>query len=157
MEIRLTKKATGESVLTCKRKDGTETWRHIIRFFAVHDLCHYAVEKTFSLKNAFYGMVAAGINITDFDLPADQRKFQISEEAIFTEHLVILLTIEYTQGKVENFTEIFSAAYRPVSGYDFSLRLTPEKLDEIRNTFSELMLQWNSLPANQSLNLIFEE
>ena len=157
MEILLTKKETGDSVLSCKRKDGTETWRHIIHFFAAHDLCHYAVEKTFPLKNAFYGMVAAGINITDFDLPADQRKFEIPEEAIFAEHLVNFLTIEYSQGKMENFTDVFSAAYKPDPGNDLLLRLTPEKLDQIRNIFNELMDQWNSLTPNQSMNLIFEE
>lgn len=156
MEILFTKSGN-DQILSCKRKDGSVTWKHIIPFFISHDLCHVAVETTVPLKKAFFGMVAAGVDIGDFDLPKEQRNFQLSEEAILAEHLVNLLTIEFTQGKMENFLEIFSAIYEEHIGTGLYKIITEEKLEDIRNRFSELMQQWNSLPENDTMHLVFEE
>ena len=157
MEILCLKKNETDSVFSCTRKDGSKTWRHIIPFFISHDICHFAVEKILCLKNGFYRMVAAGIDINEFDLPKEERKFVISEEAIFTEHLVNLLTIEYAQGKMDNFMEVFSALYEQHAGTDFYTVLTGEKLSEIRNFFNDLMQQWHLLPVHKTMTLFFEE
>ena len=157
MEILFHKKNKAGSVLSCSRKDGTKTWRHIIPFFESHDICHFAVEKTLCLRNGFYGMVATGIDINEFDLPKEQRKFSISEEAVFTEHLVNLLTIEYAQGKMESFMEVFSGLYKQQVGTNFYTVLTGQKLEEIRQLFNKLMQQWHSLPVDKTMILFFEE
>lgn len=156
MEIIFTK-TSNDQVLSCKRKDGSVTWRHIIPFFISHDLCHIAVESTVPLKNAFFGMVAEGADISDFDLPKEQRTFQLSEEAILAEHLVNLLTIEYSQGKMENFLEVFSAIYDEHVGTSLYKIITEEKLEEVRTKFNGLMQQWSSLAENNSITLLFEE
>ena len=156
MEIILSKPA-GDPVLSCKRRDGSVTWKHIITFFISHDLCHVAVETIVPLKNAFFGMVAAGIDIGDFDLPKEQRNFQLNEEAILAEHLVNLLTIEYSQGKMENFLDVFSSIYEEHVGTNLYKIITEEKLEEIRARFNELMQQWSSLPENETMTLMFEE
>lgn len=156
MEIVLLKSA-GDQVLSCKRMDGSVTWKHIITFFISHDLCHVAIETIVPLKNAFFGMVAAGVDINDFDLPKEQRNFQLSEEAILAEHLVNLLTIEYSQGKMENFLDVFSGIYEEHLDTKLYKIITEEKLEEIRTRFNELMHQWNALPENNTITLLFKE
>jgi len=156
MQILFTNIGNGNHVLSCKRKDGSITWKHVSPFFIHHDLCHFAAEQSIPLKNAFFGMVNNGTNISDFELPKDQRSFQLTEEAIFAEHLVNLLTIELAQGKMENFLEILRISFHEHSATDLLTTVTATKLDEIRNRCEELKKMWDSLPENETLTLLFE-
>ena len=85
LHIRLTK-PDGSSVVACTRKDGTKTWqRHQTDFFSLHDLNHLALESTLGLRYGFYGLAAAGWNITDFgeqDIPEDAGQEVILAEAM---------------------------------------------------------------------------
>ena len=157
MEILFTKTGGDDHILSCKRKDGSVTWKHVSAFFMLHDLCHFAVETILPLKNGFYGMVAAGTDINDFDLPKEQRGFQLKDEAIFAEHLVNLLAIEYTQGRMENFIEIFTSIYDGHVISNQALQINETKLDEIRIVYKELMEKWYSLPVNETMKLTFDE
>ena len=131
--------------------------KHVNNFFISHDICHYAAETVIPLKNAFFGMVAAGINIENFDLPKEQRNFQLTEEAILAEHLVNLLTIEVTQGKMENFLEVFSGIYEEHVGTKLYRLVTENKLEEIRNKITDLLQQWNLLEETKTMTLLFKE
>jgi hypothetical protein len=157
MEIKITKNLSGDYVLSCKRNDGTETWKHVSNFFIIHDICHYAAETVIPLNNAFFGMVTAGTDIENFDLPKEQRNFQLPEEAILAEHLVNLLTIEVTQGKMENFLEVFSGIYEEHVGTKLYRMVTENKLEEIRNKITDLLQQWNLLEETKTLTLLFKE
>ena len=139
MEILFTKTGKEDHVFSCKREDGSVTWKQGSSFFILHDLCHFAVETVMQLKNAFYGMVEAGTDISDFDLPKEQRDFQITNEAIFAEHLVNLLVIEYTQGKMENLIEIFNGVYEEHRGQNESPVITDKRLEQIRILYHDLM------------------
>ena len=97
MEILFSKTASEDHIFSCKRKDGSVTWKHVSAFFMLHDLCHYAVETTLPLKNGFFGMVAAGTDISDFDLPKEQWKFQLTDEAIFADTSNINTLETFTQ------------------------------------------------------------
>ncbi len=83
MEIIFTKHANNSNHISCKREDGSTTWMKCTDFFIRHDLMHFALETTFNFKNAFYGMIAGGISISDFNLPKEERTFIISDEADF--------------------------------------------------------------------------
>jgi hypothetical protein len=157
MEIKLTKNPTGDHVLSCKRNNGTITWKHVSSFFISHDICHYAAEAVIPLNNVFFGMVAAGTDIENFDLPKEQRNFQLTEEAILAEHLVNLLTIEVTQGKLENFLEVFSGIYEEHVGTKLYRGVTENKLEEIRNKLTDLLQQWNLLEETKTMTLLFKE
>ena len=157
MKIIFTKTHKDEHVFSCIRKDSSTTWQHVSPFFMMHDLCHYAVETTLTLKNAFFGMLASGIDITNFDLPKEQRKIQLTDEAIFAEHLVNLLVIDYTQGRMENLIEIFTDVYDVKKDSKLLNHITEEKMDKIRKTYNDLLEQWNLTPVSESLNLMFEE
>ena len=157
MEIKLTKNLPGDHILSCKRNDGTITWKHVSNFFISHDICHYAVETVVPSNNTFWGMVAAGTDIENFDLPKDQRNFQLSEEAILAEHLVNLLTIEISQRKMENLLEVFSGIYEEHVGTKLYQMITEVKLEEIRHNLFGLVQQWKLLEGTKTMTLIFNE
>ena len=154
MKIQFTKNISADHILFCKRENGSVSWKHISSFFIIHDLSHFAVETLMPLKNAFFGMVAAGTDISDFDLPKDQRKFELTEEALFAEQLVNMLTIEYSEGKMDNFIEIFNSINEP--GSNKELYIDGLMLDNIRNFISLLMQQWNLLPERETMTLTFQ-
>ena len=156
MEILFTKTGSDADVLSCKRKDGTVTWTHVSRFFILHDLCHYAVEDSLLLKKAFFGMLANGTDITEFELPKDQRRIELTSEALFAEHLVNLLVIDYTQGRMDNLLEIFRETYEE-AGSDLLKYITEDKVEDIRKNYAVLVQQWRSVPERENLKLIFEE
>ncbi len=157
MEILLTKEASGsEHVLSCKRKDGSVTWKHVSSFFIMHDLCHYTVETVMPFHEAFFGMIKKGTDITEFELPKEERSISLNAEALLTEHLVNLLVIEYTQGKMDNLLEILKVTYEIQDDKTIGL-ITEEKLDEIRIAYYGLMKKWNALPERETMTLIFED
>jgi len=156
MQILLIKGASGnEHVLSCKRKDGSMTWKHVSPFFIMHDICHYAVETVMPFHEAFFGMIKKGTDITEFELPKEERSIALSAEALLTEHFVNLLVIEYTQGKMDNLLEILKATYEiDDKTIDW---ITEEKLNEIRIGYYGLMKKWNDLPERETMTLIFED
>jgi hypothetical protein len=155
MEIRFTKRNKEGHIISCKRNDGPETWMQISSFFAVHDLCHYAVETELSLENAFYGMLNAGVNISDFELPKDERTFQLTDEALLAEQMVNLLTIEYNQGRIENFIEEFNNLYKQNKNQTLTSLINEEQLTAIRDSFESLTNQWHQLSEGESIMLKF--
>ncbi|MES1214648.1 MAG: hypothetical protein ABUT20_03945 [Bacteroidota bacterium] len=157
MEILFTKTGKEEHVFSCKRKDGSTTWKHVGEFFMLHDLGHYAVETILHLKNGFFGMVASGTDISDFDLPKEQRAFQLTDEALFAEQLVNMVVIDFTQGRMENLIEIFTSIYDLDNGSILMRNLTEEKLEKIRTAYNELLTQWEAIPLSGVLKLSFEE
>lgn len=157
MEISFTKGGNKNHIISCNRKNGTSTWMHSSSFFITHDLCHYAVETKLALKKAFYGMLEGGIDINDFELPKGQRMFQLTEEAIFAEHMVNLLTIEYSQGRIENFIQTLKEGYIKENNASTPPEIEPEKINDIRNLFEGLMNKWTLLPEGDTLILNFTE
>jgi hypothetical protein len=148
------KKGTDQHMLICTRKDGSVTWMQADRFFIIHDLTHYVVEKTLNFRHGFYGLVAGGLNITDFE---DKQKFKPREmplEAIYAENLVLLLMTEFSGGEVirefqKTFNEVCLQSGSPVMNID------PVTLDDLRSGISELTRHWESLPAKKSIDLNF--
>lgn len=157
MELLFTNTGNGEHVFTCIRKDGSVTWKKGSVFFMYHDLCHFAVETIIPLKHAFFGLVAAGADISEFDLPREQRTVAISEEAVFSEHLVNLFVTDHTQGIIENIPGIMEAIYSEQGGSVNLALLTGQKIETIRNKINELVTQWKSVHEKKSLQLIFED
>jgi len=101
-------------------------------------------------------MLANGTDITEFALPKEQRPFDLTSEALFAEHLVNLVVIDYTQGRMISLIEIFTETYNDEGSGLINL-INEEKLENIRMNFASLVRQWRSLPEGESLNLIFEE
>ena len=156
MEISFTKRENSDHIISCKRNDGSVTWMHNSPFFITHDICHYALETVLKLKKAFYGLVSSGIAIKDFDVPRERRTVQLTDEAIFAEQMVNLLTIEYSQGIMENLPATIKEICKK-SGLPVVPEISERQLEEIRKLYDQLMNQWNVLQAEETMTLIFEE
>jgi hypothetical protein len=99
--IRIKKKTDGSAALSCIRRDGTTTWQRqegqLGRFFPLHDLTHYAVETVLGFHQAFYGLLAAGWDISDFGTIASRGK--IPDEAGLAESVVGFFDLERMTGE----------------------------------------------------------
>jgi hypothetical protein len=143
-------------VLRCERTDGSTTWSRLHPGTEYHDLAHVAIEKSLGLKQSFFGLVAAGYDIPEFELPEEQKPEKLRgsflpQEAIITEHMVNLLLVErFNDGRPENFLQQLQAILKenniPLPNY-----LTESALALIRSTFNELIMQWKKLPLNEYL------
>lgn len=157
MEISFSKKADDKSIIACKRKDGTSTWMHSDPFFILHDICHYAVETVLNLKNSFYGMLASGIDINDFELPKEMRTVEFTPEAIWTEQFVNLLAIEHRQGEVDTFIDTLKEISAKNNIIGIQINLDNSQLNQVRSLSKKLVEDWQLLPVGKTITLNFEE
>ena len=102
--IQIKKELNKPSTLSCTREDGSLTYSKLQVDFEIHDIAHYVVERHLGFKNAFYGLLTQGYQINDFMLPKEQRPESLQpqnlpSEALVTEHLVNLLTIDFMQSE----------------------------------------------------------
>ncbi|MDP9229066.1 MAG: hypothetical protein M3O67_00170 [Bacteroidota bacterium] len=155
MEISFLKGKNKKNTISIQRKDGTVTWMQCDIFFVLHDLMHYAVETTLNYRNAFYGMLESGVNITDFVIPKDQRAFELTAEALAVENIVNLMLIQYNQGVSGDFHQLLLEAYSLNSPGLQPPLITNEQLQNMRKKFDSLALQWFSLPEEKKLVLSF--
>lgn len=157
MEISFSKKADDKSIIACKRNDGTSTWMHSDPFFILHDICHYAVETVLNLKHSFYGMLASGTDIKDFELPKEIRTVEFTPEAIWTEQFVNLLTIEHRQGEVATFIDTLKGICAKNNVTDIQINLDNSKVNQVRSLSKQLVEDWQLLPVGKTIILNFEE
>jgi len=155
MNIRFIKGNEDEHVISCTRNDGSVTWMQLSSFFVIHDLCHFAVETTLGFHTSFFGLLAVGTTISEFDLPSDKRTVAISEEAIISEQLVNLLVIESKQGKFENFKETMQEILRLHTSTNSEWSISALELETIRYSFAALISQWDTLAINETMELNF--
>jgi len=159
LTISIKKKADGSAALSCRRADGSVTWQRQDgrqgRFFPLHDLTHYAVETVLRLDRAFYGLLAAGWNLTDFGNPWPRGP--MPPDAGTAELIVGFLDTERASGAVWT-AQDFNAkaiAYYQVKGGAPSLELTDADLTCIRAVRHSLFDRWDALPAGATIELSF--
>ena len=152
------KKTADAVALTCSRADGSTTWQRQegprARFFVLHDLTHFAVEMVLGCREAFYGLVASGWNITDFESRVDR----LTGEALRVETLVGLLDMERADGVPRTAEELNAQAalhYRSRDVSDEPPVVTEAELGEVRRLRNELFSRWASVPFGESLELEF--
>lgn len=133
--------------VTCIRNDGSVTWTQVHRGFVIHDLAHYVVETTLGFENAFFGLVAKGFNIPEFNLPNSTRPFQIPHEAISIEPIVALLQIEHW----DSFPEPLLDKDSP----ELTVGVTSEQIKIMRERLRELVYQWENISHGESMELKF--
>lgn len=156
MIIRLKKGRGKPDVLTCIRSDGSTTWTRL-RIPAQHDLVHYVVETTLGLRDSFYGLVARGVDITDFEKPKEQQTFQTPIEAIHTEYIVGLLQMELVNSAPY---EDFNAQLRAMceqNKFPVPPGITLDKIRRIRQAVGEILYEWQTIAPGQTFELTFDE
>ncbi len=160
MQIEFQKKRDGTSILRCLRDDGTVTWQKRAQgFFDFHDLSHYAVEATLSLRFGFYGILAAGWDIGDFGTPWPRGKLPEAwaPDASLAENLAGAFDRE-RDGSMAVVAEEFNAYYMDLcaeAGIPSVHQVTPDEIAAIRIFRAELFDRWRTLPAGETLSLTF--
>lgn len=161
LKIRIKKENHKSSTLTCTREDGSVTYSKIQDDFEIHDIAHYVVEQQLQLKNAFYGLLSQGYQINEFMLPKDKRPHalrpqNLPPEALATEHLVNLLTIDFmgNGGEIDISKTLESILQE--NGLSFPQEVKGERVISMQRELVDLMDKWNSVQSGEALEMILE-
>lgn len=160
LTIRIKKNPDGRSSLTCTRADGTTTWQSMknaqAAFFPRHDLTHYAVETVLSHRNGFYGLVAAGWDLSDFGTPWPRGR--IPDEAVLSEMVVGFLDVERASGEIGRAEDLNPrlAEFCEEHGLPAPQPLTDDDLWRVRQKRGELFAMWEAVKPGDSIELPFE-
>lgn len=150
------KKNTGKAhSIKYIREDGSETWMMAETFFILHDLSHFAIEKTLGFTTAFNGMIKAGMDIRDFENREKRKAMIITTEAMYAENMANLFLMELAQGNLEDFNAVQQDSFRSAGAAFPELHLTATQINSIRDLLKELVTRWKEMPAGESLELSF--
>ena len=159
MHIRLTKRGDGGVVLRCERADGSCVWQRQgashARFFAAHDLTHYAIETTLGLAHGFFGLLADGWTFDDFGQPG--QRGPLPAEGLAAEFLAGCFDQERATGDewaAAQLNELGRSHLRD-AGYDESAWpvLDEGRLARVRQARDELFARWGALAPDEHLDL----
>lgn len=161
LTIRIKKKTDGSAALTCIRADGSTTWQRQEKslgvFFPLHDLTHCAVESVLGFDRAFFGLVAAGWEISDF--AGRGLKYRLPADAYLAELIVGFIDLEQRTGGAMTAEEC-NARIREffndekLALPDFSIDAS--QLDAIRRRRDELFAAWRAVEPGGALEVPFE-
>jgi hypothetical protein len=156
MDIIFRKKSGKPHAMQCLRNGqlSDQTWQHSDDFYVFHDLIHYAVEKTLSIQQGFYGMLKSGVSIHDFSGPRDQRPV-LGRDAVMAETLVSVFQHEAFQGVLDDFNEAWIANQQLMGVQQLFAPLDEQILATIRQTVGDLIERWENTPVDGSLTLQF--
>jgi hypothetical protein len=158
--VRIKKGADGRTSLSCERADGTNTWQRQqgaqASFFPRHDLTHYAVETVLGHTKGFYGLVAAGWDLSDFGTPWPRG--QLPKDANLSEIIVGFFDRERASGQIGSAQEINDelAEFAQENGLLAPEPLSEEDLSRVRKRRGELFAQWDAVRPGDTLELDFD-
>ncbi|PYQ77314.1 MAG: hypothetical protein DMG04_00780 [Acidobacteria bacterium] len=155
MVIQWKKGRDGPPNLTCVRADGTRTWRRVHPFFPTHDLVHCAVESVFGLTQAFFGLVASGWSLDDFDQRGPPAR--LPNEALWAENMVGLFDLERATGHVMAAAEFNAALAASLSaqGRPPFRSVTDADLARVRALVADLRGRWQVMAVGDTLAIPF--
>ena len=158
--IRIKKNKDGRISLSCTRADGTTTWQRQeggqARFFPRHDLTHYAVETVLGHRKGFYGLVAAGWDLSDFGTPWPRGK--LPKDANLSEIIVGFLDRERASGERWAAADLNDqlANFAAENGLPSPDAISDDDLAKIRRRRAELFAQWDAVEPGDGLELPFD-
>lgn len=141
--------------LDCVRRDGSATACLMPRQGILpHDLVHYVVESTLGWRHAFYGMIAAGIDIGPaMEQAHDPGNAALVDQAIHAEAVVESLQAQLWSGAFD--AAMFDEGVRTAcTGRDRSVPALPA--DAGRRLFDAVLLldaRWRQVPWHGTLEL----
>lgn len=118
------------------------------------DLTHYAVETTLGLHQGFYGLLATGWNIPDFEVKG--ATWQLPDEALVAECIVGQLINAVFVGReppAEDFKWLVRSAVDGVRPGTTVPVVDAEILRQTRHTLGGLPARWRALPPGGALEL----
>ncbi|HYV98986.1 MAG TPA: hypothetical protein VE967_16135 [Gemmatimonadaceae bacterium] len=160
LSIRIKKGTDGSAALTCTRADGSVTWQqqkgqHGV-FFPLHDLTHYAVETVLGVRRGFYGLLADGWDISDFQQKGAAKKIPV--EGGWVELVVGFLDAERAAGvpwTADDLRDKVELYYSDHGGGPAPHTVTDDELNAIRDRRRELFSAWSKVQPGSALELEF--
>lgn len=155
MHIELKKGKDGRPNLACVRADGSRTWAKMHPFFPVHDITHCAVESAFGFTEAFFGLVASGRDLDDFQQGGTAA--WLPDEAMWAECMVGLFDMERGSGTILG-APAFNAALADVlrgGGTPPFRAVTDDELAQVRALRGALTARWNDTAPGETLTIPF--
>lgn len=146
--------------MTCTRDDGTQTWTHLHPGIEDHDLAHFALESEMGWENAFFGLVAQGYQVGDFELPREKRPSalipaNLSSEAKLAECIVGLMQVQrMNSGTPEEFLTTLGDIIEE-RNLHLPPRLNSEKMEQVWRKYLDLLQQWRVLSPGEAMYLEF--
>lgn len=156
MKVCLKKAKDGRPSVSFLRADGSSTTGRLGSgdFGPVHDLTHYAVETTLGLSGGFYGLLAAGWNIPDFEVKGTGRRLE--DEAVVAECIVGQLTNAVFGSQpvaTADFNWLVAEAVRAVRPGAVVLAVDDATFRTLRERLAALLDRWRALPPGETLEL----
>jgi hypothetical protein len=153
MKIRISKKEN-RNILTCIRNDGSYTKVEVNATLPHHDMAHYVIETAFRLKQGFYGMIEKGYSIEEL---SDKQVIKtLGPESWVAEILTrALQSLSSGACKQEEFASLVKEELGEKAESIIFLQ-TPAKINELLDSFSSVLNQWNEIHIGGSLELTFE-
>ena len=158
VKLKIKKRGDGDAVVTFVRDNGSATSGRLGSggFGAVHDLTHYAVETTLGLRQGFYGLLAQGWDIPDFEVKGAAR--QLPDEALVAECVVGQLSNVIFAGaepRAEEFNWLVKSAVAGVRPGASAPSISEDTLRQMKQTLNALLTRWRTLPPGETLELDF--
>jgi len=155
MKLQFQKNNEAKHIIRYIRSDASSSWTKGDNFLVLHDLSHYAIEKTLGYGTAFYGMIKNGSSIQDFEDKSLRDNMNLTNEAWYAETLANLILIEYTQNAFENFNEVFRESLEKTNPELTAMVIAVSDLNNVRKLYRDLIAKWNQVPAMGIMELIF--
>lgn len=155
MKIIIKKKAGNKHTISYIREGFEDYWIEADDFLVLHDLCHYAIETTLQYKNAFWGLIAGGINPSIFENKETRDSLELTKEAWYAEHLANLLLIEFTQGEFEDINAMLEQSLRQQNSRIPTIQFSNIVVEEIRELLHTLIENWRVVEVGDYLSLDF--
>jgi hypothetical protein len=153
MLIKITKKIN-RNILVCTRADGSYTKVEMGSQLPFHDIAHYVVDKSLSIKNGFYGLIAQGYTIEQL---SDKQVIKtLGAEAWISEVLARALGSLYTGScSLEQFIPLIQTEMKGRGEEDKIPILDEEKVLEMLAEYTALLSEWRNLPDGGAVEMIF--
>lgn len=157
MRIQLTKGKDDKDSLSCFRNDGSSTTTELGPGSAYHELSHYVVETIMDYHQGFFGMLASGRDIAEFDMQNEERSFQIPREGYYAEFLASLIQGSVGSGNVDpEYVEMLRKGAENMN-LPFPEIPDPKLLDQMRLQAAALIHEWNILLPGESMEVVYPE
>jgi len=157
IRFRKAKHEQDRHTLTCIRGDGSVIGMNSTEFFVLHDLGHFAIESELGFGYAFFGLLAAGWDLSSFEERApDSRKARpLPLEAMQAEVLAGLLDLSRANPELgsEELLEVLASLDAAEGGKRPAL--TPDQLNRVRETHRLLLQRWQEVGPGEQLELEF--
>lgn len=155
MQIIFKKRQGKKHIISYQREGKDLHWVEADDFLILHDLSHYAIETTLGYKTAFWGMIKDGVDPEQFLIKEVRDRLFVSNEAWYAENMANLVLIEWSQGKFDDFNQVLNQVIHENSSELPSIELDEKQIIDMRETYKNLVDQWDDLPNDGQLFLTF--